>query len=42
VGVSIVTAIAVLVVASRLLRVTEFNDLVDGVLRRLRSKTGSG
>jgi putative peptidoglycan lipid II flippase len=42
VGVSIFAAIAVLVVASRLLRVTEFNDLVDSVLRRLRSKMGSG
>jgi putative peptidoglycan lipid II flippase len=42
VGVSIVAGLAALVAASRLLGVTEFNDLVDGVVRRLRRLGPSG
>jgi putative peptidoglycan lipid II flippase len=42
VGVSIGAALAVLVAASRLLGVTEFTDLVGGVIRRLRRLRTSG
>jgi hypothetical protein len=38
VGVSIGAALAILIVTSRLFGVSELNELVDGVVRRLRRK----